>query len=381
LRILYAHCFYRMSGGEDRHVRDQVKLVSSEHDVDVVSEANVELSEGLITAARMLYSRRKTLHVGAVMDRFGPDVVHIHNMYPALGPAVVMAASRRDIPIVMTIHNYRLRCPNGFLFTEGSMCRRCESGVYPNAVIHRCFPTRKQAAAYAVALWFHRFIMPLEERISRFIVPSEFMRQRLLEWGLGADRVRLVRHFVEGATPPPDAKRGSYGAFVGRLSGEKGLHLFFRALRRAGDPPFVVVGDGPLRSSLEGLVRDLGLANTTLWGWRSAEEVAAVIAGARYVAVPSVWEETASLAALEALAAGRPLLVSDRGALPELVATGAGLMCRPEDEVGTSERVTRLMHDAAFSRLASAEAIRMARALLTPRRHLDGLTAVYEEVA
>ena len=184
MRILYAHCFYRIPGGEDRHVRDQVDLVSRAHDVELISEANVDLSESPATAVRMLYSRSKKRSTWAqIIDRFAPDVVHVHNTYPSLGPAVLLAAHERRIPVVMTVHNFRLRCPNGFMFTEGAMCRRCESGIYINAIVHRCFPTKKQAGAYAAVLWAHRFVMRLEQRIARFIVPSEFMRQRLLASG------------------------------------------------------------------------------------------------------------------------------------------------------------------------------------------------------
>ena len=145
MRILYAHSFYRAPGGEDRHVRDQVDLVSGAHDVELVSESNVDLSESPATATRMLYSRAKKRDVGRIIDRFAPDVVHIHNTYPSLGPAVVLAANDRGIPIVMTVHNFRLRCPNGLMFTEGALCRRCQSGVYTNALLHQCFPTMKQA--------------------------------------------------------------------------------------------------------------------------------------------------------------------------------------------------------------------------------------------
>src|SRR5918994_3833992 len=103
MRILFAHCFYRIPGGEDRHVRDQVELVSSAHDVEVIAESNAHLPESAVTAARMVYSRRKRNEVRAVIDRFRPDIVHLHNAYPGLGPAVVMAARDRRVPVVMTV--------------------------------------------------------------------------------------------------------------------------------------------------------------------------------------------------------------------------------------------------------------------------------------
>jgi glycosyltransferase involved in cell wall biosynthesis len=348
--------------------------------VELISESNVDLSEGPATAARMLYSRAKKQEVGATIDRFAPDVVHIHNTYPSLGPAVLLAAHERGIPVVMTVHNFRLRCPNGFMFTEGAMCRRCESGIYVNAVVHRCFPTRKQAGAYAAVLWAHRFVMRLEGRIARFVVPSEFMRLRLLEWGIGEERIRLVRHFVKSASSP-SRKTESYGIFLGRLSAEKGLDVLLRALHRAGDPPFLVVGDGLLRQALERLGRDLGLSNTEFIGWRPHSEASMLLGAARYVAVPSVGEEVAPLAAHEGLAASRPLLVSDRGALPELIASGAGVMFRAGDQADMADQIARLMDDDEFCHRASDEASRFARRWLDPGLHLAKLESLYGELS
>jgi glycosyltransferase involved in cell wall biosynthesis len=381
VRILYAHCFYRIPGGEDRHVRDQVDLVSAAHDVELISEENSGLAETPATAARMLYSRAKKRDVRAMIDRFAPDVVHIHNMYPALGPAVVLAARESGVPVVMTVHNFRLRCPNGFMFTEGAMCRRCESGVYINAVLHRCFPKRKQAAAYAAILWGHRFLLRLETQIARFIVPSAFMRERLLDGGIASDRISLIRHFVKRAEDVSNAKVGPYGAFVGRLSPEKGLDVLLAALRRAGDPPFLIIGDGQQRQRLEDLARSLRLANTRFLGWRPSDQVRELVAEARYVAIPSLGEETAGLGALEGLSAGRPLLVSDRGALPELVADGAGVVCRPGDEVDMSEKISRLTKDDELCHRAASAATLFARRWLDPGLHLASLESVYREVS
>jgi glycosyltransferase involved in cell wall biosynthesis len=381
LRILYAHCFYRVPGGEDQHVRDQVDLVSRAHDVELISEANVDLEESPATAARMLYSRRKKQEVGAVIDRFVPDVLHIHNTYPSFGPSVLLAAKERGVPVVMTVHNFRLRCPNGLMFTEGAVCRRCQSGRYLNANMHRCFPTKRQAGAYSVALWTHRFLLRLEKRVVRFIVPSEFMRLRMLGWGVTEERVRLIRHFIRPVdNTAEDTRIGSYGAFVGRCSTEKGLDVVLAALHRAGDPPFLIVGDGPQRPALEMLASKLRLNNTTFLGRRSHDEVRKLLAEARYVAIPSLSEENAPLVALEALSAGRPLLVSERGGLPELVASGSGLLCRPGDEVDFSLKISRLMENDKVCRDASVKALSFARRWLGPERHLMGLMSVYGEL-
>jgi glycosyltransferase involved in cell wall biosynthesis len=168
--------------------------------------------------------------------------------------------------------------------------------------------------------------------------------------------------------------------FVGRLSSEKGLDVLLAALRRVGDPRFLIVGDGIQRQRLEELARMLGLANTRFLGFQSSDQVRELVANARYVAVPSLGEETANLGALEALSAGRPLLVSDRGALPELVAGGAGLACRPGDERDISDKMSRLIQDDELCRHASSEASRFAREWLDPDLHLASLESVYRAV-
>jgi glycosyltransferase involved in cell wall biosynthesis len=380
MRILYAHSFYRIAGGEDRHVRDQVELVSGAHEIELISASNADLPDRATTAIQMTYSREKKREILGIIDRFAPEVVHIHNAYPSLGPAVILAAHERGIPIVMTVHNMRLRCPNGLMFTEGSLCRRCEAGMYANAVIHACFPTRRQASAYAGALWIHRFVMRLEHRISRFIAPSDFIRRRLLDWRIAPERVETIRNFTPGTGMPMAGRVGTYGMFAGRLSMEKGVDILLSALRRAGDPPFRIVGDGPARSGLERMARDLRLRNTTFLGWRTPVALVDLLKGARYVALPSVWEENAPLVALEALAAGRPLIVSDIGGLPELVESGSGVVTRRGDPADLADKIHLLMNNDDACTRASHQATALARRWLRPEQHLRSLESLYANV-
>ena len=192
----------------------------------------------------MAYSPRIRAEVESVIRTFRPDVIHIHNSYPALGPAVFLGARNFGVPLVMTVHNYRLRCPNGYMFTEGSICMRCADGAYHNAVLHPCFPTKEQSVAYASSLWLHRFVLKLEGSISVLISPSEFMRATLLRWGIDGRRLTTIRNFTR-IHADAEASSGRYGVYVGRLSREKGVHVLLRALSAAGDPPFKIVGDGP----------------------------------------------------------------------------------------------------------------------------------------
>lgn len=374
MRILIAHSFYRVAGGEDRYVRQQLDLLQDDHDVTLLSERNEDLTPGLATARRMVGSASHRRSVEATMRAFRPDVVHLHNPYPALGPSVHLAARTLGIPLVVTVHNYRLRCPNGFLFTEGEICTRCTGGNHVNAVLHRCFPSRAQGAAYASALWVHRFVRKLERDVDAYVTPSEHVRDTLAGWGIPERKLVTVRNF----TDLPEAPRrggGRFGVYLGRLSAEKGIDVLLAALERAGDPEFRIVGDGPVETELREAARARGLDRTRFLGRLDPDEVAAVLADALYLALPSVWHENAPLAALEAMARGIPLLVSDKGGLPELAGDGRGIVTPAGDVAALARGIEAMSGDAAAE--MGERARRYASEHLTPRAHKSALEGVY----
>lgn len=377
MRVLIAHSFYRVPGGEDRYVRQQFELLSRHHGVEMIERHNEALAPKLSTAARMAFSSATIRSIEDQIDAFTPDVIHLHNPYPSLGPAVHLAAARRGVPLVQTIHNLRLRCPNGLMFTEGRSCRRCERGNYVNATLHRCFPTRQQAGAYAGALWLHRFLLKLERHVAAFVAPSMFMAARLRSWGIPEHRISTIRNFVPSIAPAP-SNVGHFGVYVGRLSDEKGLPVLLEALALAGDPLFRIIGDGPLLRDLIALGARLGLRRTEFAGRVDARDANRAVAGCRFLVMPSLCHENAPLAALEALAAGRPVLVSGRGGLPELVESGGGIVFDPRDVSGLSEHIQTLVRDRDLCQELGDRAWRYAVSELRPERHLDRLLEVYQ---
>lgn len=379
MRILIAHSFYRIAGGEDRYVVQQRELLAPGHDVELLAVRNEDLPGPLRTAGRMIGRGLRPGEVDRVFERHRPDVVHLHNAYPALGPAVHLAARRHRVPLVMTVHNYRLRCPNGLMFTEGRPCTRCLGGNTAHAVVHHCFPSRTQAAGYATALWLHRFVLRLERDVALFLAPSEFVAATLTGWGVPRERVRVVRNFTD-VGPGASGAEPRYGLYLGRLTPEKGVDVLLRAAAAAGDPELRVAGEGPDEPRLRAEAARLGLTRTAFLGKVRRDEVPALLSGARYLALPSIWEENAPLAALEAMAAGCPLLVSDKGGLPELAAGGAGIVCPAGDVTSFAAGIERLSAGAERDALARA-AQSFAEQHLTRDVHRASLERAYEEVS
>jgi glycosyltransferase involved in cell wall biosynthesis len=379
VRVLIAHSFYRLPGGEDRYVGQQIELLNRRHTVELFSRRNEELGGGLSTAVLMTASSSQDRgDLRRVIRSFRPDLIHLHNAYPALGPAVHLEAQRAGIPLVMTVHNCRLRCPNGYMFTEGKLCHRCEGGNYSNAVLHHCFSDGKQAASYASSLWVHRFLFHTDDKVAAYITPSQFMHDRMIGWGFDGSRVDVVRNFTDhhaGSAVP-----GTYGIYLGRLSSEKGVDVLLEALSLAGDPPFHICGDGPALPALKVLAAQRGLQNANFLGQLAGDQVAAELKGSRFFVLPSLWDENAPLAALEALAAGRPLVVTEGGGLPELISSGEGLMCRRGDPADLAAKMKSLATDDRLCREAGSAALERAAAEFTPEAHLRHLEAVYSKV-
>ncbi len=356
----------------------QEALLARFHEIELLSRSNRDLPDGPVTLARMTTSHPGRHEVEATFDRFKPDIVHIHNVYPALGPAVHLAAAGRGIPIVFTVHNFRLRCPNGYMFTNGQICRRCEGGAYHNAVVHDCLATRNQAAGYAAALWLHRFALRLEAKVDRFVAPSNFMAQRLTEWGITQTRIAYIPNFTQ--LPQVSGALGTHGLFLGRMSDEKGIDGLVDALKIAGDPPFILAGDGPALSHLAQKASDIGLVRTRFVGRVERDEVQRLLIQARFVVVASRSEENAPLAALEAMAFGKPLIVTALGGLVELVEDGRGIAVHPDDEPALAAAITRLMNDPTECSVLGRRARAHANDHFSPDVHLAALTRCYQEV-
>jgi glycosyltransferase involved in cell wall biosynthesis len=216
-------------------------------------------------------------------------------------------------------------------------------------------------------------MLHLERDVSAFIAPSEFMRETLISWGISADRTELIRNFTDAAREHT-ARPRTYGLYLGRLTAEKGLDVMVRALVAAGDPEFKIAGDGPYEGELKQMVAGAGLSNTHFLGRVERGDIPGLFAGARFMALPSIWDENAPLAAMEAMAHGLPLLVSDKGGLPEL-AQGRGVVCPAGDVRAFAGGIDRLT--AEESERLGREARLFAAEHLTAAKHRGELERAY----
>jgi glycosyltransferase involved in cell wall biosynthesis len=260
------------------------------------------------------------------------DIVHVQNFFPLISPAVHHAAKAAGVPVVQTLRNYRLLCPNGLFFRQGSVCEDCLGKAIPYpGVIHGCYrESRSASAGVAAMMMTHRALRTWTETVDYFIALTEFARQKFIEGGLPAHKIIVKPNFVN---PDPQVGQGDggYMLYVGRLSVEKGLDTLIEAWKQLDVRiPLKIVGDGPLSDLVIQATQEL---STIEWlGRKPMKDVHDLMGGAIALVFPSKWYETFGRVAAEAFAKGTPVIASKIGAIAELVDHGhTGLYFQPGD--------------------------------------------------
>jgi glycosyltransferase involved in cell wall biosynthesis len=379
VRVLLLHSRY-LSGaasGENRVLDEEGRLLrEAGHDVSVWAP-EPEVGGALAnvrTAGSAIWSRRASRQVATMARRERIDVVHVHNLFPTLSPAVLRAARSSGAAVVMTLHNYRLMCLPANLLRDGRPCEDCVGRLPWPGVVHRCYrDSALGSATLAASLGAGRGTGSFDA-VTRFLAVSAFVRAKHVEAGIAPERILVKPNFTwptERRTGP-----GEYFLFLGRLSEEKGVDAILRAAERSrGGCPLLVVGDGP---DAEALRREAP-ENVTFRGQVGAPEVPAILARARALLVPSRWYEAAPRSIIEAYAAGVPVIASDIGALPEAVGENeTGLLAPPDDSNAWAARMEELADDATSLRLGDGAFARWEERF-SPERGVRDLEEAYSE--
>jgi glycosyltransferase involved in cell wall biosynthesis len=373
VRILILHNRYRAAGGEERAVANLVEMLSRHgHAVRLLERSSADLGR-VAAAAAMTGGGLQPDAVSRAVTEFGADVVHAHNVHPLFGWRALQAAAQAGAGVVLHLHNFRLFCAIGIAFRDGVPCFSCGTRNTLPGLAHRCRGSVSEAAVYAAGLSLQQ--PRLLAHADRFITVSGFTARKLSEHGLPADRTDVLPNFTPSAAVAEHsrAQSGEYALAVGRLVPEKGFDTAIAAAR-AARVPLVVAGDGPDRGRLEALGAG---ADVRLLGHVEPERMAALRRDAAFCLIPSRCDEACPYAAIEALSDGLPVIGSTRGGLPELLARQ--LVLDADDEGAWAEAIARLWSDPGARSELGANALQMARGLLSEERYHDELMRIYAQ--
>ena len=320
--------------------------------VDFLDYAELNQAKNPLNAAkvlgRSLWSRQAQTRIARLISDWKPDVAHFQNVHAYLTPAILGPLKEAGLPVVWSLHDFKLLCPESHFLSNGRVCEECRGGRFWRCAANRCKKNSRAASAVAALEAYAHRLLGVAARVDRFLAPSEFVKRKFVEFGHAPERFSVLPHFLDGH-PAAATGTGGYGLYAGTLMPFKGVGTLLRALAKVPPHPFHVLGDGELLGEYQRQARELGLAQVEFRGFQSGAELEAELSGAAYAVVPSECYETFSFAAQEPLARGVPVIAADLGALPELVKDGeTGLLFPAGDAEALAERIVRLRNDSTL---------------------------------
>jgi glycosyltransferase involved in cell wall biosynthesis len=378
MKILIVHNAYQQRGGEDTVVNAELALLRAYgHEVEFYCRSNNELRDmlPLKAAGAAFWNASAARQIDRLCATFKPDLIHVHNTFPLISPAFFQSAARRHIPLVQTLHNFRLLCPQGMLLREGKICRDCIGKPPWRAITHRCYrASLSQSAVAAGVLALHRQRGTYAQHVTRFIALNTFCRETFIRGGLPAERLSIKPHFVRAPAPVAEDAPRTGGLFVGRLSAEKGIEVLCDAMATLPEQGLQIIGDGPLAPQV------IACFSEHCLGTQSPAAVLRLLQRAAWLVAPSICYETFGMSIIEAFACGTPVIASAHGAYAELVRDGVnGLLFTPGDARDLARKIEWATAHPAHMRRMGQSARQEYELHYTPQRNHDLLMGIYEQ--
>ena len=284
--------------------------------------SNKTIKNSLKVLHKSVYNYDNKRRIAKYISKVKPDLVHLNNIHSHLTPSIINAINCFNIPIIWTLHDFKLLCPNTHFLSNYKLCESCLGKRYYNCTLKRCKKNSYSSSAIAsIEAYVHSFLR-FTEKVAAFIVPSNFAINKLVEFGFRKDRIKVMRHFLK-KIPFYDSSKidSNYILFFGRLEKYKGVFTLLKAVEHNGIP-LKIVGDGSLLQDLSFINKLENLKNIEFLGFLRGSDLKSVILNARFVVSPSEVYETFGYTVAESMMASKPVVGSKIGAIPELVKDG-----------------------------------------------------------
>ncbi len=404
MKIIIAHKYWYPRDGSTTHVFDLAKLLTDHGHTVIpfamsspnnvyspfaeffVSEKNFFSPKGLLQKIRlffaMVYSFEAKKKFHALVTKERPDIVHIHNIYHHISPSILDVCERMNIPIVQTVHDYKLVCSNYKLFANGATDEGCLKGNYFHDAWNRSVKGSVLGGlACAIEMSIHRAFGFYTKGVRRFIVPSKCVEEKLVQGGYAKERISVIPHFVFEKVAPERVSASydiEYVLCVGRLSEEKGFDIAIQAMKDLL-LPLIIAGEGPARAVLEKQAATLGIADRVHFvGFQSRESIRKLMASATAVLIPSLWHEPFCYVVSESFLAHTLPIGSDIGALKELLGgVSDRLLVPPGNPVALAGRISELLGDKVARERLIERGIKIYQERCAPETYYDSLMNVY----
>ncbi|MEW6570930.1 MAG: glycosyltransferase family 4 protein [Nitrospirota bacterium] len=404
MKILMAHNWYFVGGGADRVFFETMKLLEKhghtvvpfsmkdkrnydsaykEYFVNEIDYSTIKPSRGnLKTAMRMIYSFEAKKKIDALIQKTRPDIAHLHNIYGRLTPSILYALKKNKVPVIMTLHDYKLICPAYDMTSSGKPCERCRGGRFYNAFIRKCVKESYLASlVYAAESSVHSLLRTYVNNISYFIAPSLFLKNKMIEFGIPEKKIEYIPNFINGNVDYSSNTEDDYFLYLGKLLHVKGVFTLLRAFKNIKKSQLHIAGNGELRSELEDYAKKNNINNVRFLGHLNSEEMFKALKGTKFVVLPTECYENAPLAVLEAFANGKPVIGANIGGIPEMViGEETGLLFEPGNHEDLRQKINYLLNNPSKVLEMGRNARQKVEKEYNAELHYQRLIALYEKV-
>lgn len=400
MHILQVNKYHFVNGGGDRYFLElSQQLERSKHKTAVFSMNNTlnsvsswskyfvddfSVNQANLTDfmrfGRIIYSveaRRKLSHL---LDVFPADIAHIHSIYHHLSPSILPELNKRNIPAVMTVHDYHLIAPNYNLFHNGKICEITRKSQYYKAIYHKCVKDSFPLSLAEVLEKYVHLILGWERKMIKvFIAPSLFLKRKLVEYGIPDKKIVHLPYFIDLSEYKAQLNSGDYVLYFGRLAEEKGLSLLIEAFKKLTHIKLLIAGTGPLENKLKAMVNKSNLSNIRFLGYLNSFNLKKAIGGCRFTVLPSLWYDIAPLAILESFACGKPVVATNIGGIPETVRHKKnGILFKAGDLDEFTEKVNHLWQKKNSAIRMGRDARKDVEVNHDFKSHYQKLLAIYQ---
>lgn len=405
-RILLVNTFHFYGGGDSTYTFNLAELLRSQghtvaffamQDERNLSDPNSDLfvsnidfknmnkQRGIVNGARVLnrviYSREARQKFSEIIDRFSPDIIHLQNIMGHISPSIIFETRKRNIPVVWTLHDYKLICPNTHFWidTTGAICEACTGGRYYHPVLKRCKKGSLIASSMASLEAYAHRLMKVREQIDAFITPSKFLRTKLIANGFIPAKVHHIPHYLPEELFQVTPKNDNYMLYLGRLTAIKGVNILMEASEKVPDISIRLAGrlEEPFKSKLLKLMPD----NVEYLGIVHGEELRHLLVNSTALVMPSLWYENQPFSILEAFACEKPVIASDLGGMKELVVhLERGILVPPGNASALAEAMLSIAESPQEVSRMGANAREYAVTHHHPNVHYRQLMDIYAQV-
>ncbi len=328
-----------------------------------------------------VYSRSAALSMESLLCDHQIDLAHLHIYYGQLTASILSPLKKADVPIVQTLHEYKIVCPVYTLLSDGNICQACNGHAFWQATLKRCNRGSLSRSILSTVESYVSKMLGSVSKIDHFIAVSYFQREKLIELGLPSDKVTTVHNFIDASDYQPSTALGEYFLYFGRLEQSKGLLTLIEAASLIKDTPLLIVGDGTARPKLEKLIQERELNHISLLGFKHTPELQKLIRHSICTITPSQWYETFGLTLIESFAHGRPVIASRIGGMTEIVTDGIdGYLVHPGDVEQLRERMLWMAEHLTQAREMGLAGRRRVETHFSSENHYQKLISVYQKV-